>query len=264
MDVIYAIILGIVQGITEWLPISSTGHLILTERLFGLDEEVFNLTFDAAIQLGTTAAVIIFFRQDLWDLVTKWREPKERRLLVALVVATIPAAVLGLVLQPLIEGPFRSLEVIAAALVIGGIVFLVVERYATVTKDADETTWKDALVVGFAQSIALIPGVSRSGSTIVAGMLLGLSRADAARFTFLLSIPIILLAGGSKFLDVASGEGGEVRIDLVLIGMVTAGIVGYLTIKYLLKFLAHHSLSVFAYYRFGLAVVLVLVIAHVL
>lgn len=260
MDYFYAIILGIVQGLTEWLPISSTGHLILTERLFRLDPAVFNLTFDAAIQLGTTAAVIFFFRHDLWKLVRGIKEPAQQRLLLALVVATIPAIIFGLLFESAIEGPLRALPVIATALVIGGIIFLVVERYAKTHKQVTETTWVDALIIGLAQSLALIPGVSRSGSTIVAGMLLGLDRAAAARFTFLLSIPIILLAGGKKLFDVITGEAGAVQLDVVLLGMVTAAIVGYLTIKFLLKFLASHRLNSFAYYRFALAGVLLLVI----
>ena len=138
-------------------------------------------------------------------------------------------------------------------------VFLLVEKYATVRKRQTDATWRDALVIGLAQSLALVPGVSRSGSTIVAGMLLGLSRADAARFTFLLSIPIITLAGGKKLFDVVSGGAGAVQLSLVLIGTVVAAVVGYLTIKYLLRYLAHHSLSVFAYYRFALAAVLILI-----
>lgn len=264
MEFLSAVILGIVQGITEWLPISSTGHLILTERLLHVDTAVFNLTFDAAIQLGTTVAVIIFFRKDLWRLVTKFREPVEQRLLIALVMATIPAIIFGLLLENYIETTFRSIGVIAAMLAIGGVIFLLVEKYATVRKKQSEATRKDALVIGLAQSLALVPGVSRSGSTIIAGMLLGLSREEAARFTFLLSIPIITLAGGKKMMDVVSGNAGDVRLDLVLVGTVVAAVVGYLTIKYLLRYLAHHSLAVFAYYRFILAGILLLVIGGVI
>ena len=261
MDYIYALILGIVQGITEWLPISSTGHLILTERLLGVDTDVFNLTFDAAIQLGTTIAVIFYFREDLWNLVTHHREPEQRRLGKALVIATLPAIFFGLLFEDAIDSTLRALGVIAGTLIAGGLIFLWVERHATVRKTAEQTGWKDALVIGLAQSLALVPGVSRSGSTIVAGMLLGLSRADAARFTFLLSIPIITLAGGKKLLDVITGDAGDVQLDLVLVGMVTAGIVGYFTVKYLLQYLAHHPLDVFAYYRFALAGVILMVIA---
>ena len=261
MDYLYALLLGIVQGLTEWLPISSTGHLILTERLFGLDPDVFNLTFDAAIQLGTTAAVIFYFREDLLNIVRHRDRPQERQLGKALVIATIPAIFFGVIFEDQIDGPLRSLGVIAGTLIAGGIIFLLIERHATVRKTAERTNNRDALVIGLAQSLALVPGVSRSGSTIVAGMLLGLSRADAARFTFLLSIPIITLAGGKKLFDVITGDAGDVQLDLVMVGMVTAAIVGYFTVKYLLQYLAHHPLDVFAYYRFALAGVILLVIA---
>ncbi len=176
-------------------------------------------------------------------------------------IATLPAIFFGLIFEDAIDSTLRALGVIAATLVVGGLIFLWVERHATVRKTAEETGWKDALIIGLAQSVALIPGVSRSGSTIVAGMLLGLSRADAARFTFLLSIPIITLAGGKKLLDVITGDAGDVQLDLVMTGMITAGIVGYFTVKYLLRYLAHHPLDVFAYYRFALAGVILMVIA---
>lgn len=260
MDYLYAVLLGIVQGLTEFLPISSTGHLILTERLLGLDPAVFGLPFDAAIQLGTTVAVVYFFRNDLLGLLRDFRQPSQQRLFAALIIATIPAIILGLLLESYIEGPFRELPVIATTLFVGGLIFLLVERLAKPHKTAEQTTKVDALMIGIAQSIALVPGVSRSGATIVAGMLLGLHRAAAARFTFLLSVPIITLAGGKKLLDVIGGsEGG--RTDLILVGLVTAMVVGYLTIKYLLKFLATHKLDGFAYYRFVVAAILLAIIA---
>jgi undecaprenyl-diphosphatase len=259
MDYLYAAVLGIVQGVTELLPISSTAHLILGARLFGLDPAIFGLGFDAAIQLGTTVAVIYFFRADLGRLIRDFREPAQQRLLAALIIATIPAVIIGFGLEPHIETSFRRLEVIAAALIIGAFIFIAVERYARPYKRSEQCTWSDALIIGLAQSLALIPGVSRSGSTIVAGMLLGLDRASAARFTFLLSIPIITAAGLKKLVDVAQGAPGG-RLDLIAVGMVTAMIVGYLTIKYLLRFLAHHRLNVFAYYRLVIGGIIVLVL----
>lgn len=250
VDYFYAVLLGIVQGLTEFLPISSTGHLALTEDLLGLDPQTFGLQFDAAIQLGTTVAVIWFFRRDLWDLVRGWRQPKERKLMVALVVATLPALAVGAATEQYIEGPLRSMWVIATALILGGFVFLIVERIAKHRKDVARTTWVDALVIGFAQALALIPGVSRSGSTIVAGMLLGLKRDAAARFAFLLSIPIITIAGGKKLFEIATEPTSGNRMDVTMVGLIVSGIVGYFTIKYLLRYLARHSLDVFAYYRF--------------
>lgn len=260
IDYFYAVLLGIVQGLTEFLPISSTGHLALTEKLLGLDPQTFGLQFDAAIQLGTTVAVIWFFRKDLWDLVVNWRKPKERKLMLALVVATLPALAIGAATEQYIEGPLRSLWVIATALILGGFVFLIVERVAKQRKNAGQTTWVDALVVGFAQALALIPGVSRSGSTIVAGMLLGLKREAAARFAFLLSIPIITIAGGKKLLEIATQPTSGNRMDVTMVGLVVSMIVGYFTIKYLLKFLAHHRLDVFAYYRFAVGAALIAIL----
>jgi undecaprenyl-diphosphatase len=261
MDYLYAIVLGIVQGLTEFLPISSTAHLILGERLFGLDPEIFGLGFDAAIQLGTTTAVIYYFRSDLWALLRDFRQPAQRRLFIALIVATVPALIFGVLLEPFIETSFRQLKVIATSLIVGAFVFVLVERYARPRKTAEQSTWFDALVIGLAQSLALIPGVSRSGSTIVAGMMLGLDRASAARFTFLLSIPIISMAGVKKLVDVAQGAPGG-RLDLIAVGTVTAMVVGYLTIKYLLRFLAHHRLDVFAYYRLLIGGILVLILVR--
>lgn len=261
MDALYALLLGVIQGITEFLPISSTGHLIITERLLGLDPKTFGLGFDAAIQLGTTLAVIYFFRTDLWDLIRNFRQPAERRLLWLLGIATIPALIIGKLLEHFIEGPFRNLGLITGGLIVGGIIFLIVERVAKHRKPVEKVTKLDSLLIGLAQSVALVPGISRSGATIVAGMLLGLERAAAARFTFLLSIPIITIAGGKKLYDVLqdpAAAGG--RIDLIAIGLVTAAIVGYATVKYLLRFLATHRLDVFAYYRFLLAAALLIII----
>jgi undecaprenyl-diphosphatase len=259
MEYLYAMMLGIVQGLTEFLPISSTAHLILGQRLFGVDPADFGLSFDAAIHVGTTAAVIWFFRQDLQTLVRCYCEPAQQRLLIALAIATVPAVVFGLTFEPYIETSFRELKVIAVTLIVGAFVFILVEYYAKPRKRAEQCTWFDALIIGLAQSLALVPGVSRSGATIVAGMMLGLDRAAAARFTFLLSIPIITGAGLAKLVEVTQ-RGSDGRLDLIAVGLVTAMIVGYLTIKYLLRFLAHHRLDVFAYYRLGVGGIIFLVL----
>ncbi len=253
MDYVYAVILGIVQGITEWLPISSTGHLILTERLFGVNHDVFNLTFNAAIQLGTTVAVIYYFRSDLWNILRNARQPQQRRLLVMLAVATIPAGLAGLAFKPTIVALQDSLLAIAVALLVGGVVFLLVERWVNQRRDYASVRPRDALVIGVAQAVALIPGMSRSGSTIVGGMLLGLKREAAARFAFLMSIPIMVLAGGKELFDAVKVEGVGGQVGVILVGMAVAAVVGYLTIKFLLQYLAAHRLDIFAYYRFARA-----------
>ncbi|MDP9212217.1 MAG: undecaprenyl-diphosphatase UppP [bacterium] len=257
MDYVYAAILGIIQGLTEFLPVSSTGHLALAQELFGLDQARFGLQFDAAIHLGTAAAVVGFFRKDLWRVVTGFRRPQERKLGYSLVIASIPAGLAGLAFEDLVDGPLRDPAVIATALAIGAVVFLVVERVAKARKDVRDATILDALIIGLAQAFALIPGVSRSGSTTVVGMLLGLKRAEAARFAFLLSVPIVVAAGGKKFLDTL-GEPGGGAIGITLVGLAASAIVGYFTIRYLLRFLQQNRLDAFAYYRLVLAGVIVL------
>ena len=260
MDVFYAIILGIVQGLTEFLPISSTAHLLITEHLFGLSPKTYGVGFNASIQLGTTFAVIWFFRKDLWGIVSRWKDPKERNLFWMLVIATIPALAVGYLVKDNIDS-ITTLPVIFATFVIGGIIFLITERVAKVRKTADQATRKDALIIGLCQILALIPGTSRSGSTIVPAMLLGLQRAEAARFSFLLSIPVIAAAGFYETLHVAkTGVGG--RLDLIAIGGVTAFVVGYFSIKYLIRYLAHHKLNIFAYYRFIVAALILILILH--
>ncbi len=258
MDYLYAAVLGIIQGLTEFLPVSSTGHLALAQDYLNLNQAVFGLQFDAAIQLGTTVAVIWFFRKDFWNLIRHWRRPEEKRLLLSLTVATLPALVIGAGLEKQIEGPFRDPAVIVSALIIGAFVFFAVERVARQRRGVGQATWKDALAIGFAQALALVPGVSRSGATISAGMLLGLKREAAARFAFLLSVPIITAAGGKKLVEIIQEPGSTDRLDVTLVGLVVSGIVGYATIKYLLKFLAHHRLDVFAWYRLALAAVIIL------
>lgn len=260
MDIFHAIVLGIVQGLTEFLPISSTAHLVLTERLFGLSPDTYGLGFNAGIQLGTTLAVIWFFRRDLWNLVTGWRRAEERRLFWMLVVATIPALIIGFLLKDFVENNLTNLPVIAATFIVGGIIFLFTERVAKTRKTIKQATLKDALLIGLSQCLAIIPGVSRSGSTIVPGMLLGLSRPEAARFAFLMSIPVISAAGLYSLYDVQKkGSGGH--MDLITVGLITSFIVGYFSIKYLLRFLAHHKLNVFAYYRFALAALILIILA---
>lgn len=274
MDYLYAALLGIIQGLTEFLPISSTGHLALAQDLFGLDPDTFGLRFDAAIHLGTAAAVVSYFWGDLWRVATGFfrpRRPAERKLAVSLVVATIPAAAAGLAFESQIEGPLRDPAVIAGALAVGAVAFLLVERVARQRKVQKDASILDAFLVGVAQALALVPGVSRSGSTTVAGMLLGLKRAEAARFAFLLSVPIVVAAGGKKFVDTlgaagagtaaggnAAASGGADVVGIMLVGLLSAAVVGYVTIRLLLRFLQTNRLDVFAWYRLALAAVIVL------
>ena len=262
MEVIVAIILGIVQGITEFLPISSTGHLILVQEFLGVGG-VYGLSFDAILHLATALAVALYFRKDFLRIayaflyrITGRPVPKEdEQLLILLVIGTIPAVVLGLFLESYMETVFRSAVLVAWTLIIGSFIFLLAEWVGKRYQFQEElpTKWK-ALWIGFFQALALIPGMSRSGMTISGGLFLGLSREAAARFGFLLSFPIILGSGGKKFLELVSAGAFDSGAAAIIWGSIAAFLSGLIAIDFLLKFVKHHSLAVFAIYRIVLAV----------
>jgi undecaprenyl-diphosphatase len=260
VTVLTAVILGIVQGITEFLPISSSAHLILGRALFGWDSDALGLAFDVAIHLGTLAAVVIYFWDDLIRMVqalpaalTPSNDMLPARMVRLVVLGTIPIIVAGLLFADAIEEHLRRPLVTVITLTIGGIFFLIVERLGPRTRTEKDLTWLDSLAFGTAQALAMIPGISRSGSTITVGMLSGVTRADSARFTFLLGIPAVMAAAGREALALRKiGLTSDMAV-LFVVGIVTSAIVGYLTIRFLLKYLATHRLDVFAYYRFALA-----------
>ncbi len=246
-----AIILGIVQGLTEFFPVSSTAHLILFPWFFNWDGLVDSLTFDIALHAGTLFALIVYFRNDWISLVTE-----RKKLFFLIIIATFPAALFGTLFNDLIENALRSPYVITLSLVIVGILMLVSEkRYKH--KEVDEITLADALIIGFSQAIALIPGVSRSGITITAGIFRGLRREAAARFSFLLSTPVIAGATLLHAKDIVLLN-SEDNVRLFTAGFVSAAITGFLAIKFLLGFLRRYPLNVFVYYRFALAVVIII------
>ena len=267
MSLLEAIVLGIVQGLTEFLPISSTAHLRVVPAFAGWPDP--GAAFTAVTQLGTMLAVVIYFRADLLRIVRTWtrslREPALRSELDArlgwyLVIATIPISIFGLAFKDQIETGARDLYLIGTALIVLGLVLLLAERVGTRTRDLDTVGLRDALVVGFAQALALIPGVSRSGSTITAGLFLGLRRETAARFSFLLSIPAVVLSGLLELGEFSGSEGS----DLVALAVATAFafVSGYAAIAFLLRFLVTHTTKVFVAYRVVLgAVVLALAAA---
>lgn len=247
-----AILAGAVQGLTEFLPVSSTGHLIIFEHIFGISPENFGLSFDASLHLGTLAAILIFF----WHDYVRMFESKNR-LLAKIIVGTIPAVFFGLIFENQIESVLRQTWVVGTALVLFSLVLVLAEKLGKQTKTGQKTTLRGALVIGFFQSIALIPGISRSGSTISAGLLLGLKREEAARFAFLLSGPIVAGAGLKKFLDAVSIHGiGSGELSFFIIGMVSSAFFGYLTIKYFLAYLATKTLYPFVVYRLILGLIL--------
>ena len=275
-DVLEAAILGIVQGLTEFLPISSTGHLILTEKALGISQDEFGLRFDAAIHLGTLAAVLIYFRATWLNLVRawlgslaarNWQATSDSRLAWLLLLGTIPAGLIGLAIESTAEDTFRSPALVAAMLILFCAPMILAERLSRQDRELDSLQPLDAILLGLAQSIALIPGVSRSGITISAGMLRNLRREEAAAFAFLLSAPIIAAAGGKQLFDIARGEAGgsSAGFEVYFVGLVTAGIVGYVAIAFLLRYLRANPLNAFIVYRLCLGVsVLGLVAAGVL
>ena len=253
MSLIEALTLGLLQGLTEFIPVSSSGHLLLAHELFGTSENT--LSFDVALHVGTLLALLVYFRNDLWTLLKNINQKNEQgRLARLLLLATIPAAAVGLLFGDFIDEQLRSASVVALSLAAVGVLMLIVDR--NVNKlDASEVSKKQAVSVGFAQILALIPGVSRSGITITAGIFMGLSRKQAARFSFLLAVPII--AGSA--LGILLKDGGELSVNTELIlGMTTAFISGLLAIKFLLGVIGKVGLKPFAYYRIALAGIVLL------
>ena len=259
MSIIDAIILGIVQGVTEFLPISSSGHLILMRDLLGIDV-MGSLAFDAVLQLATTFAVILYFRADLWQLVqTALRKlgrlpvnPKELTLLYALLIGTIPAVIAGVLLESYMDSIFRNGLLVAGVLVLGSLLFIYAEWIYYKSVPQNVMTVKKGFQIGLFQCLALVPGMSRSGASIAGGMLLGLSRSEAARFSFLLAIPILMGSGGKKLIDLIR-VGGEYDWASLILGSGVAFVTGLIAIHFLLTFIRRHSLWPFIWYRLLLA-----------
>jgi undecaprenyl-diphosphatase len=266
MDAFQAIILGIVQGLTEFLPVSSTAHLRIVPAFAGWDDP--GTAFTAVVQLGTVAAVLIYFRQDLWNIARAWlrslRDPAQRGTLEArlgwyLIIGTIPVGILGLLFKDKIETDARQLVLIGIALIVLGIVLEIAERVGRKEREIESLTYRDATLIGIAQAAALVPGVSRSGSTISAGLFLGLERGAAARYSFLLSVPAVVLSGLFELKDV--GKGGGAGAVPTIIAVIAAFIVGYASIAWFLKYLTRHPVTVFVVYRIVLGVVLLTLVA---
>ncbi len=264
MELLQAFILGMVQGLGEFLPISSSAHLILTPWLFGWEDQ--GLAFDVALHWGTLIAVVAYFRLDIWHLFKGFLHTlrKSTRDLQAnpyqklswlIILATIPAAIIGKLLETQVETSFRNPLLIAATLAVVGIILLIADKVGSKTKNLNHTTWGNALVIGLSQAAAIIPGISRSGATMIAGLFQGLTRQDAARFSFLMSVPIILGAGVLKLPDIAQIE----NHGQVLVGFVTSAVFGFLSIKFLLKYIANRSFAIFTWYRLALAALIIIV-----
>jgi undecaprenyl-diphosphatase len=258
VTVFQAIILGLVQGLAEFLPISSSAHLALTPYLLGWKDP--GLAFDVALHLGTLMALAWYFRTD-WIALTQsaWRIVRDRRIegvnerrVLFLIVATIPGAIAGLLVNDLAETTFRSPTLIACTLIAMGILLWAADRFAPRIRTEAEIGWRDAILIGCAQMFALIPGVSRSGSTITAGRALGLDRVAAARFSFLMSMPITTAAAVLKTPEALAVEGLSAAL---IAGILAAAVSSWLAITVLLRFVSRNSFGVFAVYRVLLGLV---------
>ncbi|MCB0870487.1 MAG: undecaprenyl-diphosphate phosphatase [Solirubrobacterales bacterium] len=257
MDLFQSIILGILQGLTEFLPISSSGHILIVPALLGWEDP--GAAFTAVIQLGTEAAVLIYFRKDLWEIGKTWlaslRRPELRGELNArmgwyLIVATIPISILGLAFQDQIETAARNLWIVGSMLIIFGLILGLADRIGTREREVGDLSFRDGVLIGLAQSLALIPGVSRSGATISAGLFLGLDRRSAARFAFLLAIPAVVLSGFYQLYKLLSGkETFDEPMFNIAVATVVSFVVGYAVIAWLLRYLTTHSMSIFVWYR---------------
>jgi undecaprenyl-diphosphatase len=253
MGVGQAIVLGIIQGLGEFLPISSSAHLALAHWITGWDLGAADLAFDVMLHVGTLLALLLYFGKDWIALLQRWREPMLRLVL----VACIPGAIFGALLEKTAEGPFRDKPLrIAFMLVLFGLVMAVAEFVSKQTRELKEVGWKDAIWIGLSQALAIMPGVSRSGVTITAGMFLGMTREAAARFSFLLSVPIV--AGAALWEGRKLMHGGlPVGAAPVAAGILAAAIVGLLAIHFLLRFLQRHTLYGFTVYRILVALMVV-------
>jgi undecaprenyl-diphosphatase len=268
MDYFDAIVLGIVEGLTEFLPISSTGHLTIAEKVLGLEIDDPAVTgFTAVIQMGAIAAVILYFVRDIWNIVRTWvvglvkpeyRGHRDFRMGWYVIVGTIPVGIAGLAFKDVITDDLRSLWVVAIALIAWSAVMWAAERVARQDRSEKRMNLTDAVVIGLVQCFALIPGVSRSGATISAGLFRGLDRVAATRISFFLSIPALLAAG---LFELKDAVGGDVGVGETIVGTVVSFVVAYATIAWLLRFVAHHPITWFVPYRVALGGLLIVLLA---
>ena len=264
MNLFQAIFLGLLQGVTEFLPISSSGHLVLVELFLGIEEA--GLAFDVALHLGTLLGVLVYFRRDFYMMVTALVNPgmlgeeagHHRLLAFYICLGTIPAVIAGYFLKDAVETIFRSPFIVAASLAGAGLLLLLADKAGKHLRDVKSIGFVDVALIGLFQAFALIPGVSRSGITMTAGLMRGLNRMAAARFSFLLSVPVIVGAGVYNLSDIIRQGSEPGQLGFYLAGFGAAAVSGYLVIAFLLRFIQSHSFAVFAYYRFLLAGIVLL------
>ncbi len=267
MNLVEAVVLGALQGLGEFLPISSSAHLLIAPWLFGWQEmpPQEKLVFDVALHLGTTVAVIGYFRHDLWRLFgALFRPPNphghERRLAWTILLACVPGAAAGALFEDVIEQSIRSQMALIAVLLMGmGVILYLADRFGRRERTVESISVFEGFLVGCAQALALIPGVSRSGATITAGLMLGFTREAAARFSFLLSAPITLGATLWTFRHLVTSPPAGEQLLVMATGVLTSGVVGYLSIAFLLRYLRTHSVNLFLWYRLALGLLVLAV-----
>ncbi|MBW0101390.1 undecaprenyl-diphosphate phosphatase [Pseudonocardia sp. KRD291] len=266
MSWLEVIVLGLLQGLTEFLPISSSAHLrIASGAFFGNDP---GAAFTAVSQIGTEAAVIVYFARDIWRLVVAWfrglanrdaRDDPDYRMAWLVIIGSVPIAVLGVLFKDQVETVARNLWLVATTLIVFGVLLGLAERFGRQEREISQITLKDGILLGLAQAMALIPGVSRSGGTITAGLALGLTRPAIVRYSFLLAIPSVFGAGIFQLPDIAAGDGPS-AVQMV-VAVVIAFVVGYAVIAWLLRFVENNTVYVFVAYRIALGVALLAALA---
>jgi len=271
VNIVEAVLLGAVEGVTEFLPVSSTGHLTIVEKLLGLDIEAPDITaFTAIIQSGAVFATVIFLRKDLLRIITAWfkglvgqdaRKDPDWRFAWAVILGSIPIGIVGLAFQDTIETTLRSLWFVAGALILWSGVMAFADHAATQVRHEDDTSWKDTLVIGVVQCLALIPGVSRSGATMSAGLLRDFDRVTVTKLSFFLSIPALLGATVLQVHDEAGNIANGVGWVNTLTATIVSFVVGFAAVAWLLKFVAKHSYSIFIAYRVVLGALLMVLLA---
>jgi len=254
MSVILAIILGVVQGVAEFLPVSSSGHLVVLHRVFGFGES--SLTFDVVVHLGSFVAVVAVFRKDIFALIKK----PVQKMTGLLIIGTLPAVIAGLFLKNHIENFFRSGIPLAIAFCVTGVLLLLADRFKPGKKTEKEITYADALIVGMMQAVGIPPGVSRSGATITGALFRGIERKAAARFSFLLAVIAIVGAGALEGIEIITGGVSVASGDIIpmLVGFVVSAAVGYFSVRLLLKLIEACRMKYFSYYVFSLAALILL------
>ena len=253
MNFLHALILGIIQGLTEFIPVSSTAHLLIGQQLFGIPADAAMFSFLVIVQLGTLISLFAFYWKDLLDIAKATldfrRSTPDRNLGIYIILATVPALIAGYLLRNVVEALFNQPMLQASIRLFSAAILLTLaESLSKKNRTLNSMTWLDALIVGLFQIISVFPGASRSSSTISGGMFRGFDRVSAARFAFLMSVPVMLAAGGYEMLDVIQMPNLSEFLPLLAVGFIAAAIVGWMAIKWLIDYLSNHSLYVFAAY----------------